>query len=147
MSYNIIQDSDGHDITSYGPAIPEAPYRAPQETAGRLLSDSNGQQATEDMRPIKEAILAEQDFSLDLVEFEVEGQMNDYYAGKKLPQRITCHWADEQRQVMRIELRGYVQAVFTRFDMSVYKVAAMNLQWALIQRAMQTIFGEVKFYE
>lgn len=102
---------------------------------------------------IREAIASEQDFSIDLMEFELGGLINDYYATKKLPQRITFHWVHGENPqpntipVLQIELRGYVQAVFIPGANQLYKVAALPLQWKLIQRAFNTIYGEVKSYE
>jgi len=99
------------------------------------------------MKELQQAILAEQDFTFDLTEFQLEGQMNDYFASKKLPQRVTCHWIDDQHTSMRIELRGYVQAIYIKADNTLYKVTASALIWALVQNAFKTIFEGVKCYE
>ena len=99
------------------------------------------------MKELQQAILAEQDFTIDLTEFELEGQLNDYFAQKKLPQRVTCHWIDEGHTFMRVELRGYVQAIYIKADNSLYKVAAAGLIWGLVKNAFKTIFEGVKCYE
>lgn len=99
------------------------------------------------MKELQQAILAEQDFTFDLTEFQLEGQMNDYFATKKLPQRATCHWIDDEHKFMRVELRGYVQAIYIKTDNTLYKVAAAGLIWGLVQSAFKAIFEGVKCYE
>lgn len=98
-----------------------------------------------DSTVLKEAIAAEQDFTVDLMEFKVEGQINNYFAGKGFPQRCKLHWAS--KHVLEVQMRGFVLAVFTPETERLYKCSSSPLHWALITAAFKTMYPNVKTYD
>ena len=93
-----------------------------------------------------QVLISEPEFDLDLFEFKCEGLMNGYFS-KKFPHRIRCKWADEEHKVLRLELRGYVLAVFTTFDESLYRCSALDLHWILIKSSFKQMYDKLKCYE
>ena len=90
--------------------------------------------------------IIEEEIQLDLLEFEIEGDLNNYFAIKG-PIRIRIQWADEKHTVMRLMRHKYVVAIFTAFDQSLYRVAALDLHWAIIRSSFRKRYENMVIYE
>ncbi len=82
-----------------------------------------------------------------LLEFTLEGKINDRYSKKGFPQRITCGWTNEDQTVLRFMLRGHCQAIFVMKDKDLYRVGSLKMQWMAIKRAVVDMYPETMSYE
>ena len=80
----------------------------------------------------------------ELVEFPIEGHINNYYASKRLPQRIKCI---RQHGLIKFEHRKRILAVLCEADSTIYRVGALTMQWMLIKKALREVAWKVRAYE
>lgn len=107
---------------------------------GDQIQSTEHHRQTADMISVAKAPSLQQ----ELVEFTIEGHINNYYASKRLPQRIKCI---RQHGLIKFEHRKRILAVLCEADSTIYRVGALTMQWMLIKKALREVNWKVRAYE